>query len=218
MKSSLGAIILNVAVIHGAGLVLLSQSQTMQAPHGTTAAPVVHLRLAKAEAAPVDTAPSGTRPSEAVLANEGQTSAPATEETAPPDSAQPQPQNSDAQASPRATDLQAPVEEYVPRPRLSLPPQAATRVIVPFPAQVDATGRFTAVLALFIDEDGIVRRVRVDDSTLPSSMQDAATQAFLQAHFLPGQVQGQVVKSLIHIEVVFDNTPLTPDATSYRTL
>lgn len=98
-------------------------------------------------------------------------------------------------------------DTYLPRPMLTTAPQPSAPVLMPFPAQVTEPGRYATILALFIDEGGVVRRVRVDGPALPKSMEDAAKTTFLQTHFRPGEVEGQQVKSLIRIEVVFDNTP-----------
>lgn len=87
-------------------------------------------------------------------------------------------------------------------------PRPSSRVIVPFPKEITSIGRHTAILALFIDETGLVRRVRVDGPSLPKPMEEAARDAFLQAHFSPGEIDGRRVKSLIRIEVVFDNSPI----------
>ena len=216
MKAPLGTIIVNVALIHGAGLVLLSQSQHGPAlGGGHPQTQVVQMRLVKTATtsattrAPVEpamlpyTTPLENRPAQTTNS----------EVPALASSSQPATQS---QALSNANDDNRPSQdEYIPRPRLSISPTATTPVIVPFPTHFDTTGRFTAVLALFIDEDGIVRRVRVNDSTLPPSMESAAKQAFLQTHFRPGQVKGQLVKSLIHIEVVFDNSPIAGNTTSW---
>lgn len=97
---------------------------------------------------------------------------------------------------------------------LTAAPQPASRVIVPFPEQVAEPGRYATTLALFIDEGGVVRRVRIDGTALPKALEEAARDTFLQTHFRPGEVNGQAVKSLIRIEVVFDNTPTDEPAAS----
>lgn len=216
MKAPLGTLIVNVALIHGAGLVLLSQSQPdLALGSKRPQTQVVQMRLVKtATTSATTTAPleqaalSETTPLENRPEPTPNSEAPAIASTS-------QPAAPNHALSKADDDIRPPQDEYIPRPRLSISPTATTPVIVPFPPHFDTTGRFTAVLALFIDEDGIVRRVRVNDSTLPPSMQDAARQAFLQTHFRPGQVKGQVVKSLIHIEVVFDNSPVAGNTTSW---
>lgn len=201
MKASLSGIIVNVALIHGVGLVLLSQQAP--GPAQATVSPVqqaVQLRFVKTTPLRTDNKVDV----EAIAATDVQTQQGITDQQAPV-------QAEEASLPSTRPDEPPIVEEYLPRPRLSTVPQSTKAVIVPFPPEFDGTGRYTTVLSLYIDEDGIVRRVRFDDAPLPPSMKDAARQAFLQAHFKPGQLHGQPVKSLIHVEVVFDNTPITSD-------
>lgn len=211
MKASLGSIILNVALIHGAGLVLLTQQAQPAADRASVhRSQPVQVRFVQALPR---TTPATTAEEQPVEATE-----PVHTEAHASHPVEPEPRlmvQVEAIAPP--TDEQAVVEEYIPRPRLSTAPLATRPVIVPFPAEFDGNGRYSSVLSLYIDEDGIVRRVRFDDAPMPPSMKDAARQAFLQAHFKPGQVQGQKVKSLIQVEVVFDNTPIESD-TSYTVL
>ncbi|WP_374592540.1 energy transducer TonB [Aquabacterium sp.] len=98
--------------------------------------------------------------------------------------------------------------EYLPRPLLTQAPQTLAPVVVEFPLQVGDVGRFATVLALFIDEMGTVRRIRVDGQSLPEPFEEAARRSFLNARFRPGQLHGQAVKSLVRVEVVFDSTPV----------
>lgn len=101
--------------------------------------------------------------------------------------------------------------EYLPRSMLTVGPQSQGAVLIEFPVQASQIGHFSTVLALFIDEAGVVRRIRVDGNALPAPFEEAARRGFLNARFRPGQLHGQVVKSLIHVEVVFDNTAMDAD-------
>jgi hypothetical protein len=66
------------------------------------------------------------------------------------------------------------------------------------------------VLALFIDESGTVRRVRLDGPLLPPALDTAARDAFLNARWQPGRVDGgRLVKSLIRVEVTFESGQAT---------
>jgi hypothetical protein len=99
---------------------------------------------------------------------------------------------------------------YVPRQYLSVPPLATEPVVIPTsPGSVDV-GRRVGVLALYIDEQGRVRRVEAEPPALPEAMERAAREAFMGARFSPGQVDGHVVKSRIRVEVVFDDGPESP--------
>jgi outer membrane biosynthesis protein TonB len=95
--------------------------------------------------------------------------------------------------------------EYVPRALLSTVPQPTKPLAIPYPREGPAEGQYTTVLALFIDESGAVRRVRLDGPMLPPALDAAARNAFLNARWQPGQVDGRLVKSLIRVEVVFES-------------
>lgn len=95
--------------------------------------------------------------------------------------------------------------EYVPRELLTTVPEPTKPLGIPYPITGPAEGRFTTVLALFIDESGAVRRVRLDGPLLPPALDAAARDAFLRARWQPGQVDGRLVKSLIRVEVVFES-------------
>lgn len=221
-RASIGAIAFNVALIHAAGLVLLNQHRPDPAKGGAgpSRPSVLQMRLAKAMPAPALTTHAAFPTLSKLAVDEGKPPLTDTVPTAaetpavdvPSDAQQFEPlvvDNvlSDVDLSAGAGD-QASGSEYVPRPQLSTAPRPSTPVVVPFPAEVTSPGRYAAILALFIDETGVVRRVRVDGPSLPKPMEDAARDSFLQAHFSPGEVDGRQVKSLIRVEVVFDNTPI----------
>lgn len=94
--------------------------------------------------------------------------------------------------------------DYVPREFLSVTPTPLSVIEVPFPESVTNEFRMDVPLALFIDENGVVQRVRVEGVALPPVLEDAAVAAFRQARFTPGQVDGQVVRSLIKVAVTFE--------------
>jgi hypothetical protein len=95
--------------------------------------------------------------------------------------------------------------DYVPREFLSLAPAPLSAIEVPFPDSVTGEVKIDVQLALFIDESGVVQRVRVEGAGLPPVFEDAAAAAFRQARFTPGQVDGQVVRSLIKVAVTFES-------------
>lgn len=99
-------------------------------------------------------------------------------------------------------------DEYVPRRYLTIVPKATSDITVFYPETSDSVGKRTAILALFIDETGVVQRVRIEGPPLPSDMEEAARNAFLSARFTPGEQEGRIVKSLIRVEVTFESTPL----------
>ena len=113
--------------------------------------------------------------------------------------------------SPRDHPIGAPEPEpepeppYLPRSLLSRGPSPQQAIDLPYP-DLAPIGRFRAVLTLFIDEHGVVQRVRLDeadDTGLPPLLADAARQTFLQSAFTPGEVEGRPVRSQLRIEVEF---------------
>ncbi|WP_411884491.1 hypothetical protein [Polaromonas sp. YR568] len=94
--------------------------------------------------------------------------------------------------------------EYLPRNLLSVAPAAQTSIIIPYPPEVAGTGRYAGIFALFIDELGEVRSVRMEDQRLPPAMEQAVRQIFMQTRFSAGQRDGKDVKSRIRVEIVFD--------------
>ena len=222
-RASIGAIAFNVAIIHAAGLVLLSQSQPGaikgQGGAGASRSHVVQMRLATATTPPAQVVLPQQSP--ALPSNPAQalpeSPTVATASDMPPDAPAFSPLVvddilSDVTTADAGPDTRPSGSEYIPRPQLSAAPRPSVPVIVPFPKEITTPGRYTAILALFIDETGVVRRVRIDSPSLPSPLEDAAKETFLQAHFSPGEVDGQQVKSLIRVEVVFDNSPIEPAA------
>lgn len=96
---------------------------------------------------------------------------------------------------------------YLPRGLLSIAPAATAPVIIPTPGGSVELGRHVGVLALYIDEQGRVRRIEAEPPALPAAMEQAARETFMAAQFSPGLVDGHPVKSRIRVEVVFDDAP-----------
>jgi hypothetical protein len=94
--------------------------------------------------------------------------------------------------------------EYLPRNLLSVAPAAQTSIVIPYPPEVAGTGRYAGIFALFIDELGEVRSVRMEDQRLPPAMEQAVRKIFMQTRFSAGQRDGKDVKSRIRVEIVFD--------------
>ncbi|MDO9236712.1 MAG: hypothetical protein Q7U28_11880 [Aquabacterium sp.] len=101
------------------------------------------------------------------------------------------------------------VDDYLPRPLLSAPPVVRTPVLMAAPPGETEIARRVGTLSLFIDEHGQVHHIVANEPRLPIAFEQAARDAFMAAHFSPGQLEGQAVKSRIRVEVVFDNTPIT---------
>ncbi len=96
-------------------------------------------------------------------------------------------------------------DDYFPRALLTLAPSPIEPVLIDYPAIDRDPGHHSSELTLFIDETGRVARVRVDGAELPFELEMAARNAFVNARFRSGELNGRAVKSQIRIEVVFDS-------------
>ena len=94
--------------------------------------------------------------------------------TAPPDTAQPT-VSTDATATDGAPNQDP--DRYHARRELSRPPKALSPIDIVFPPGVPTPGRHKAVLAVYIDELGHVRKVRTEGEALPLAFEDAARNA-----------------------------------------
>lgn len=109
-----------------------------------------------------------------------------------------------AALSSAATESRWDEGSYIPRPQLSRPPVMLGSVSLTWPEEGPSAGHYRDIIALYIDEQGIVQRVRIDGTGLPEVLQEETRQRFLGARFEPGQLDGREVKSLIRVEVEFD--------------
>ncbi|WP_156793928.1 hypothetical protein [Leptothrix ochracea] len=110
-------------------------------------------------------------------------------------------------------------DHYWPRSALSTPPQARERIDLIAPESLPA-GIYRGELTLFIDDDGTVRRVRVENGNLPDWLHDIVRQQFLKIRFQAGERLGQTVRSRMRIEVEFETmrlSELLPQAASQVT-
>lgn len=103
---------------------------------------------------------------------------------------------------------------YLPGHALTRTPAPVAPIDLPYP-DTAPQGSFHAVLTLFIDETGQVRRVRVEsvgEEGLPPELEEAARQTFLSSRFSPGERHEQPVKSQIRIAVEFIAEPAAAPA------
>ncbi len=98
--------------------------------------------------------------------------------------------------------------DYLPRALLSVVPQPLASIDIAFPPAVQGSVNLGTELALFIDEAGTVRHVRIDGAPLPPALEEAARSAFLNARFTPGELNGAPVRSLIRVAIRFDTEPM----------
>lgn len=102
-----------------------------------------------------------------------------------------------------------PDAEYLPSRLLTRGPAPQQSIDLFYP-ELAPTGHFRAVLTLFIDDQGVVQRVRIDaaqDSGLPAALEEATRQTFLRSAFVPGELDGRPVRSQLRIEVEFTTEP-----------
>lgn len=93
---------------------------------------------------------------------------------------------------------------YLPRPMLTVAPVAQAPVDLLWPTDTSLIGSYTGILKLFIDEQGRVQRVVLDDDALPEALAEVAKRTFQSLVFSPAELDGQRVKSRIRVEVRFD--------------
>lgn len=96
------------------------------------------------------------------------------------------------------------VPAYLPSSELQLRPSPETPVIIPFPDAQLGKQKATAILLLYISSEGVVDRVEIDESELPSEFEQAAIATFLQAKMRPGIKDGKAVPARMKIEVEFE--------------
>ena len=100
--------------------------------------------------------------------------------------------------------------DYVPRPLLSVAPQPQQPVMLTWPDFDGAKLRYEGVLALYIDDQGIVQRIRTMEGDLPPALEAQARAAFTGIRFAPGELDGVAVRSRVLVEVVFEKPEPPP--------
>jgi TonB family protein len=103
---------------------------------------------------------------------------------------------------------------YQPLSKLTTPPTAAQEIMISYPQGPDRVGVLVAALTLFIDEDGSVAKVRVDEPRAPAAYEEAAVDAFSKARFKPGMAGAQPVKTRMVIRVAFESGSTGPNSSA----
>jgi len=157
----------------------------------------VNVRVVAPAAAPA-MLPSGTTPEPRELPAERRPQPPVE-----PRAAVPAPRTevapSDAAPAPRPA-----ADHFYTRGELTRAPAPTAEILLPYPPDVPTQRNWRTVLAVFIDETGRVTRVRIEGPAMPGPFETIAREAFLAAHFTPGELHGQPVPSVIRVEVNFD--------------
>jgi len=99
------------------------------------------------------------------------------------------------------------LDAFKRRQLLTEPAIVLSEVVLATPLGHAQTIRHVGVLVLFIDEEGNLRHIEVEDESLDPELADAAMSAFRTAKYAPGKVDGVAVKARHRVQVVFENTP-----------
>ena len=101
--------------------------------------------------------------------------------------------------------LPLPAPAYYTTDQLTKRPQpiGAAELDTPEIRPIIASG--TIVLKLWINELGTVTSVDVEKSDLPEMFSETAVAAFRNLHFVPGQLNGQPVGTVMRIEITYDD-------------
>jgi hypothetical protein len=105
----------------------------------------------------------------------------------------------------KAELVPAPQVIYYPTSFLSIRPQPQTEAELDPPRvrSIVASGKVN--LVIWINPHGQTVKIVVEAADLPSSFVTAATDAFVQLRFSPGELHGQRVGSVMRIEVTYDD-------------
>lgn len=102
---------------------------------------------------------------------------------------------------------------YLDRHQVTEGPSPNAPVVIEYPGDAPTARAYKGRLRLFIDQQGVVKKVEGLPPLLPPPMLHAATTAFLSTRFTPGRLDGTEVKTKIEVEVSFDpgETPCLDD-------
>jgi TonB family protein len=111
----------------------------------------------------------------------------------------------------RGSDLlPIPAPAYYSSDQLTKPPRPTSEPKLDVPRSVARSVSGRVVLRLWIDELGNVASVEVESSNLPETVSGTAAAAFRKLHFVPGEIDGQRVRTLMRVEVAYVNGKRPP--------
>lgn len=101
--------------------------------------------------------------------------------------------------------LPIPAPDYYTTDQLTKRPQptGVADLDKPETSTIIASGKM--VLKLWIDDLGDVVDVLVEQSELPEVISRSAVEAFRRLHFVPGELKGRRVGSVMRIEIIYDD-------------
>lgn len=119
--------------------------------------------------------------------------------------ARPQTEPSRPAAAFAAGLLPLPSALYYPADRLTKRPQPAVGIDLDGPETRTIIASGKMILWLRIEDDGNVTEVEVERSELPGAFANAAITAFKHARFIPGELDGRRVGSVMRVEITYDD-------------
>jgi TonB family protein len=106
--------------------------------------------------------------------------------------------------------LPIPAPTYYSSDQLTRPPRPTSEPKLDVPRSIARSVSGRVILKLWIDELGNVASVEVESSNLPETVSGTAAAAFGKLQFLPGEIDGRRVRTLMRIEVAYVNGKRPP--------
>jgi len=103
--------------------------------------------------------------------------------------------------------LPFPIQAFRTPDQLTKHPRPRLKPVFKVPAPVFTPGK--VILKLWIDAGGTVLAVTIEDSSVPEALAAAAAAAFQQTPFVPGEIGGMHVASVMRIEVTYSDGGVT---------
>jgi TonB family protein len=100
--------------------------------------------------------------------------------------------------------MPSPQKVYLSSSEVDVRPRSLAQVVVPFPDAPLGTDHASAVLLLYINEDGAVDRVDVQESGLPKAFEQISVETFMKARMQPAMKDGKKTPAKMKIMVEFD--------------
>lgn len=99
--------------------------------------------------------------------------------------------------------LPIPAPTYYRSDQLTKPPRPTSQPKLDLPRAIARSASGKVRLKLWINERGNVDSVEVESSNLPETVSGAAAAAFGKVRFVPGEIDGKRVRTLMRIEVAY---------------
>jgi hypothetical protein len=106
--------------------------------------------------------------------------------------------------------LPIPAPAYYTTDQLTKAPRPTSEPKLDVPRSIARSVSGRVLLRLWIDELGNVASVEVESSDLPDTVSGTAAAAFGKLHFVPGEIDGRRVRTLMRIEVAYVNGKRPP--------